>query len=73
MIIDNLDFWALIVTLIGGFGAVIGLLLSFKADLTRITERSEAKYDEIEGKINALGIEFYECRASKCARVKKEV
>ena len=64
--IENLDFWIVILTLIGGFGAIIGLLLSFKSDIIRVSEKSEQKADEIEGKVSNLSIEFYECRAAHC-------
>ena len=64
--IDNLEFWAMILTILGGFASVIGLLLSFKSDIIRVSERSEQKDDEIEGKVSNLSIEFYECRAAHC-------
>ena len=58
------EFWVIVLTLIGGFGAVIGLLLSFKSDLVRISERSEARDDELSDKLNDLCVEFHECRAT---------
>jgi hypothetical protein len=64
--IENLDFWIVILTLIGGFGAVIGLLLSFKSDLIRVSDRSEQKDSEIEEKLISLSKDFYECRAAHC-------
>jgi len=73
MMIENLDFWIVILTLIGGFGTVIALLLNFRSDLVRISDKSEQKDDEIETKVTNLTIEFHECRASKCALAKKEV
>jgi uncharacterized YccA/Bax inhibitor family protein len=61
--IENYEFWGLIATLIGGFGAVIALLLSFRSELIRVSDKSEQKDDEIETKVTNLTIEF---RATHC-------
>ncbi len=66
------EFIGLIVTIIGGFGAVIALLLNFRSELVRVSEKSEQKDDDIETKVTNLSIVFHECRASKCALAKKE-
>lgn len=63
---ENID---IILTLLGGFVAVIGLQLNLRSEIKDVKEKSDAKDDKIDAKLAGIQREFdlcqYHCKGVK--------
>ncbi len=63
--IDNPEFWALIVTILGGFAAEFGLILNIKDAIGKNAQRIEEVNNHAE-------MEFAKCRIHGCKEAAHE-
>lgn len=57
--IENIEFWALLISILGGFGAEFGLILGIKGDIAKNAQRIEEVNNHAE-------MEFAKCRLHGC-------
>ena len=57
--IENIEFWALLISILAGFGAEFGLILGIKGDIAKNAQRIEEVNNHAE-------MEFAKCRLHGC-------